>query len=44
MTKAELISRIYELSLHLRRRDVERIVATVFDGIGSALASGNRVE
>src|SRR5262249_36727230 len=28
----------------LGRRDVERIVATVFDGIGSALASGNRIE
>src|SRR5262249_16970214 len=44
MTKSELISRISELSPHLSRQDVERIVATVFDRIGSALASGNRVE
>jgi integration host factor subunit beta len=44
MIKSDLISRISELSPQLSRRDVERIVATVFDGIGSALASGNRVE
>jgi integration host factor subunit beta len=44
MTKSELIHRISELGPHLARRDVERIVATVFDKIGSALASGNRVE
>jgi integration host factor subunit beta len=44
MTKSELITRLSELSPHLGRRDVERIVATVFDGIGSALASDNRVE
>ena len=44
MTKSELITRISELNPRLGRRDVERIVATVFDGIGSALASGNRVE
>lgn len=43
MTKSEIIFRICELSPRLDRRDVERIVATVFDGIGSALASGNRV-
>ncbi len=29
---------------HLYQRDVERIVATVFDEISKALAAGHRVE
>lgn len=44
MTKSELIQRIAEQNPHLYLRDVERIVATIFDEISSALASGNRVE
>ena len=44
MTKSELILRIGKLSPHLYHRDVERIVATIFDEIATALARGNRVE
>jgi len=44
MTKSELIQRIAELNPHLYHRDVERIVGTIFDEIGSALSRGDRVE
>jgi integration host factor subunit beta len=44
MTKSELILRIGELNPHLYHRDVERIVATIFDEIATALARGDRVE
>jgi integration host factor subunit beta len=44
MTKSELILRIGGLSPDLRHRDVERIVATIFDEIATALAGGDRVE
>jgi integration host factor subunit beta len=44
MTKSELILRLAELNPHLYQRDVERIVSTIFDEIGSALAGGDRVE
>lgn len=44
MTKSELIQRIAELNPHLYHRDVEKIVATIFDEITRALATGNRVE
>jgi integration host factor subunit beta len=44
MTKSELILRIGKLSPHLYHRDVERIVATIFDEIGTALARRDRVE
>ena len=44
MTKSELILRLAELNPHLYQRDVERIVSTIFDEIGSALANGDRVE
>ncbi len=44
MTKSELIERLAERNPHLYLRDVERIVATIFDGISSALAVGDRVE
>ncbi len=44
MTKSELILRLAERNPHLYQRDVERIVATIFDEISSALANGDRVE
>ena len=44
MTKSELILRIGELNPHLYHRDVERIVATIFEEIATALARGDRVE
>src|SRR5271156_7037946 len=44
MTKSELILKIGELNPHLYQRDVERIVATIFDEITAALARGDRVE
>jgi integration host factor subunit beta len=44
MTKSELIQRISEMNPHLYQRDVERIVSTIFDEIGEALAHGQRVE
>ncbi len=44
MTKSELILRLAERNPHLYQRDVERIVATIFDEMSSALANGDRVE
>lgn len=44
MIKSELIQKISDENPHLYQRDVERIVATVFDEIINALAAGNRVE
>ena len=44
MTKSELIARIAELNPHLYQSDAEKIVSTVFDEIGAALANGNRVD
>ena len=44
MTKSELILRIGKLNPHFDHRDVERIVATIFDEIATALARGDRVE
>ena len=44
MTKTELIMRLAESNPHLYQRDIERIVATVFGEIASALARGDRVE
>ncbi|MFX4229309.1 MAG: integration host factor subunit beta [Porticoccaceae bacterium] len=44
MTKSELIARLAEINPHLYQRDVERIVATIFDEITDALARGDRVE
>ena len=44
MIKSELIQRLAEANPHLYHRDVERIVSTVFDEIGSALQRGDRVE
>ena len=44
MTKSELILRIGGLNPHLHHREVERIVAAIFDEIATALARGDRVE
>ena len=44
MTKSELIPRIGGLNPHLHRRDIERIVATIFDEIATGLARRERVE
>ncbi|MEM8787774.1 MAG: integration host factor subunit beta [Pseudomonadota bacterium] len=44
MIKSELIQKIADENPHLYQRDVERIVATVFDKIIQAMADGNRVE
>ena len=44
MTKSELITLLAEKNPHLYLRDVERIVATIFDEISEALSKGDRVE
>ncbi|MCH7944306.1 MAG: integration host factor subunit beta [Proteobacteria bacterium] len=44
MTRSQLILRLAENNPHLLHRDIERIVATVFEEISAALAQGERVE
>ncbi len=44
MTRSELIARLAGRNPQLYHRDVERIVATIFDEIAAALARGQRVE
>ncbi|WP_045448773.1 MULTISPECIES: integration host factor subunit beta [Tepidicaulis] len=44
MIKSELVAKLAQANPHLFQRDVERIVATVFDEISAALARGDRVE
>ena len=44
MIRSDLIQKIAEENPHLFQRDVERIVATVFDEIISAMSRGERVE
>ncbi len=44
MTKSELIATLAEANPHLTGKDVETIVATIFDQISQALARGERVE
>ena len=44
MTKSELIADLAAENPHLLGRDVELIVATIFDQITAALAGGQRVE
>src|SRR3954462_11556887 len=44
MTRSELIKRLAAANPHLHLRDLERIVDTVFERIGSALSRGDRVE
>ena len=44
MTRSGLIKRLTAANPHLYARDIERIVDTVFEQIGAALARGARVE
>ena len=44
MIKSELVEKIATENPHLLQRDVERIVATVFEEITEAIATGKRVE
>ncbi len=44
MTRSELIARIAQRYPDLFQREVERVVATIFDEITDALAKGDRVE
>lgn len=44
MTKSELIQRLADQNPNLFRRDLERIVSTIFDEISDALRRGGRVE
>ena len=44
MIRSELVEKIAEANPHLYKRDVERIVSTVFNEIIEALADGDRVE
>ena len=44
MTKSELIAEISAANPHLLSRDVETIVATIFNEISAALSRGDRVE
>ena len=44
MTKSELIAELAAANPHLTWRDVEVIVATIFDEISAALSRGERVE
>lgn len=44
MTKSELIAELASANPHLLSRDMELIVATIFDEITAALARGERVE
>jgi integration host factor subunit beta len=44
MTKSDLIKRLAEANPHLYVRDIERIVARVFEEISAALTRGDRVE
>jgi integration host factor subunit beta len=44
MTKSDLVKRLATENPHLYLRDIERIVATLFEEISAALARGDRVE
>ena len=44
MIRSELVTSVAASNPHLTVRDVERIVAVVFDSIVDALADGRRVE
>jgi integration host factor subunit beta len=44
MIRSELVEKIAAENPHLYQRDVERIVATIFDEIIDAMAEGDRVE
>jgi integration host factor subunit beta len=44
MTRSELVAQLAARNPHLMHRDIELIVATVFDEITGALSRGDRVE
>jgi integration host factor subunit beta len=44
MIRSELVTKVAEKNPHLTLRDVEGIVAVVFDQITDALSAGRRVE
>lgn len=44
MIRSEVVAIVAEQNPHLTIKDVERIVATIFDEITDALAQGRRVE
>ncbi len=44
MTKSELIERLSFVSGSVNKKEAELIVNTIFDSIGNALVSGDRVE
>jgi integration host factor subunit beta len=44
LTRSELIAELAAAHAQLRGEDLETIVATIFDGIASALTRGDRVE
>jgi integration host factor subunit beta len=44
MTKSELIEELTATNDIINKREAEAIINTIFDGIGQALAGGDRVE
>ena len=44
MIRSELVTRVAEKNPHLTLRDIEAIVAVIFDQISEALSAGRRVE
>lgn len=44
MTRSELIEKVSSKNPHLSTKEVEKIVAIIFDSITNALAKGERVE
>jgi integration host factor subunit beta len=44
MIRSELVAAVTDMNPHLSQRDIERVVATIFESITSALAQGRRVE
>lgn len=44
MTKSELIERLSEEHGLLNRKEAESVINVIFDGIGTALSQGDRVE
>ena len=44
MTKSELIEKLSDQYELLNKKEAETVINVIFDGIGSALAKGDRVE
>lgn len=44
MTKSELVEKLSEEHGLLNRKEAEAVINVIFDGIGNALAQGDRVE